>query len=197
MKKVFIIHGFGGIPNAGWLPWIMKELAKDKIYACVLPMPNSKKPVVLKWIDEISHAVNNALEDEIFLVGHSLGATAILKYLESISENDKIKCAVLVSGLISPLDPDNKESIYRDIDSFVIPHIDLDKVKNKTKKFVVLHSKDDPAVPFWQAEEISKTLDCEFVKNEKGGHFFILSEPIHYELPELLKILKEVLNENS
>ncbi|MFA6514897.1 MAG: alpha/beta hydrolase [Candidatus Paceibacterota bacterium] len=197
MKKVFIVHGFGGIPNAGWLPWIMKELAKDKTYACVLPMPDSKKPVVSKWVEEISHAVDNAPEEEIFLVGHSLGATAILKYLESIHENKKIPYVVLVSGLISSLEPENEQSVYRAIDSFVAPKIDLDKVKNKAEKFVVLHSKDDPAVPFWQAEEISKALDCEFITTEKGGHFYILAEPVMYEFPELLKILKEIIISNQ
>ena len=194
MKKIFIVHGFGGIPNGGWMPWLMQELAKKRIFACVLPMPDSKKPVVSKWIEEITHAVNNSPEDEIFLVGHSLGATAILKYLESIEGDKKIPGVVLVSGLISPLDPDNKESNYRKIDSFVVPPIDFEKVKNKANKFVILHSVDDPAVPFWHAEKLSKELDCKLVKVEKGGHFFILAEPICYELPPLLKILEEVIN---
>jgi len=194
MKKIFIVHGFGGIPNGGWMPWLMQELAKDKTFACVLPMPHSKTPVVKEWIEEISHAVDNSQEDEIFLVGHSLGATAILKYLESMGEDKKISGVVLVSGLISPLGPDDKESNYRAIDSFVVPPIDFEKVKNKANKFVILHSVDDPAVPFWHAEKLSKELDCKLVKVEKGGHFFILAEPICYELPELLKILEEVIN---
>jgi len=193
MKKIFIVHGFGGIPNGGWIPWLMAELAKKKISACALPMPNSKKPVVSKWIEEISHAVDNSPEDEIFLVGHSLGATAVLKYLEFLKENKKISGAILVSGLISPLEPENQNSIYRAIDSFVVSNVNFEEVKNKSEKFIVLHSTDDPAVPFSHAEVISKALDCKLVKVEKGGHFFILSEPICYELPELLKILEEVL----
>ena len=193
MKKIFIIHGFGGIPNGGWIPWLMEELAKKKIYACALPMPESKKPVVSKWIEEISCAVDNSPEDEIFLVGHSLGATAVLKYLEFAKENKKISSAVLVSGLVSPLEPDNINSNYRLIDSFVVPTINFNEVKNKSQKFIVLHSIDDPAVPFSHAEIISNSLDCELVKVEKGGHFFILSEPICYKVPELLGILEKVL----
>jgi len=26
MKRVFIIHGWGGNPEEGWLPWLKKEL---------------------------------------------------------------------------------------------------------------------------------------------------------------------------
>lgn len=189
MKKVFIVHGFGGIPNGGWIPWLMKELAKDSIYACALPMPDSKKPTVLKWIEEISHAVNNSPDDEIFLVGHSLGATAVLKYLEEYSQNKQIKRAVLVSGLISPLDPQNPESNYRAIDSFVEPEINFEKIKDKAEEFLVLHSVDDPAVPFCHAEKISKNLNCKLLKVDGRKHFFILTDPICYEIPELLELI--------
>jgi hypothetical protein len=192
MKKVFIIHGFGGIPNGGWIPWLMTELASKGVFACALPMPDSKKPIVSKWIEEISHAVNNSPDDEIFLVGHSLGATAVLKYLEFIKENKKISGVVLVSGLISPLESENQNSNYRAIDSFVLPQIDFEEVKNKAEKFIVLHSIDDPAVPFSHAEKISEALNCKLVKTEKGGHFFILAEPVCYKLLELLKILEEI-----
>lgn len=193
MKKVFIVHGFGGIPNGGWIPWLMQELAKKKVSACALPMPNSKKPVISKWIEEISHTVDNSPEDEIFLVGHSLGATAVLRYLEQIENDKKISGVVLVSGLISPLDLENPQSVYRGIDSFVDTSIDFEKIKNKANKFILLHSTDDPAVPFWHAEKISQELGCELVKVEKGGHFFILAEPICYELPELLDIILRVI----
>ena len=194
MKKVFIVHGFGGIPNAGWIPWLMEELAKKKVYACALPMPDSKRPVVSKWIEEITHAVDNAPDDEIFLVGHSLGASTVLKYLEQIPEGKKISGAVLMSGFVSPLEPENPESKYRAIDSFFTPEINLEKIKNKSDKFVVFHSTDDPAVPFSQALKISSGLGCKLVKVDKGGHFYILAEPICYEIPEVFEILEEILN---
>ena len=193
MKKVFIVHGFGGIPNGGWMPWLMEELFKKRIYSCVLPMPDAKNPTVPKWLEEISHAVNNSIGDEIFLVGHSLGATAVMKYLESIDESKKVVGAILVSGFSTPLDKENPDSKYRTFDSFFNPEINLENVKNKAEKFVVLHSTDDPAVPFTNAEKISSALNCELVRLEKGGHFFILSEPIYYQFPELLDIVIKLI----
>jgi len=189
MKKIFIVHGFGGIPNAGWIPWLLDQLGRKGIYACALPMPESKKPVLSKWIEEISHAVDNSPEDEICLVGHSLGATTVMKYLEQISESKKVSNAILVSGLMSPLQPEDSNSNYRAIDSFVVPPIDFEKVKSKANRFTVLHSVDDPAVPFWHAQKISEALNCELIKTEGKKHFFILSEPICYEIPELLEII--------
>lgn len=194
MKKVFIVHGFGGTPNAGWLPWLTKELGIRGVYACVLPMPESKWPVLSKWLEEVNHAVENSPNDEIILVGHSLGAATVLKYLEQYPEGKKFLGVVLVSGFFKPLDPEDPESNYRRFDSFFSLPVDFGKIKNKANKFFVLHSTDDPAVPFSNAEEISKTLDCELIKKEKGGHFFILSEPICYELPELLEIVLKIVN---
>lgn len=195
MKKVFIIHGFGGIPNGSWISWLMTELGKKDVYACSLPMPNPKNPIVSEWTDEINHAVNNCLkDDEIFLIGHSLGVPAILRYFEQSKQNKKISGVILVSGLIDPLDSKNKKSNFRKIDSFVFPFIDFRKIKNKAKKFVVFHSVDDPIVPFYHAEKISKELNCKLVKTKKGGHFFILSKPICYKIPKLLKEIESILN---
>ncbi|MEI7688676.1 MAG: alpha/beta fold hydrolase [Candidatus Nomurabacteria bacterium] len=194
MKKIFIIQGFGGIPNGGWISWIMQQFSKEKIYVCALPMPNPKNPVLSEWLEEISRAINNSQDDdELYIVGHSLGATTLLRYLEINPKNKKIAGVVFVSGVIHPLDIENKESNFRKIDSFLIPDIDLIKVKNKVNKVVSIHSKDDPIVPFIQGEELSKALSCEFIATEKGGHFYILAEPVLYEFPELLKILKELL----
>ena len=73
MKKVFIIHGFEGSPNGGWRPWLMGELEKHDIYACALSMPNPENPVCPEWIAEISRHVDQNNNDEVYLIGHSLG----------------------------------------------------------------------------------------------------------------------------
>jgi len=194
MKKVFIVHGFGGTPNGGWLSWLMKEFASRGIYACSLPMPNPKTPVVSEWVSMIDKCIGEPNE-ETFILGHSLGVPGVLHYLNSLGDGKKIGGAVLVSGLIEPLQPNDPESIYRKIDSFVVPKIDLNQSRNKAKKFIVIHSTDDPAVPFEHSGKIIKGLDCDLIKVEKGGHFFILSKPIVNELPiardAILKLLEE------
>ncbi|MBI4599005.1 alpha/beta hydrolase, partial [Candidatus Uhrbacteria bacterium] len=82
MKKVFIIHGFEGSPNGGWRPWLMAELEKQEIYACALSMPMPENPVCDEWVGEISRHIERNSDDKIYLVGHSLGVPAILRYLE-------------------------------------------------------------------------------------------------------------------
>jgi len=142
MKKVFIIHGFEGSPNGGWRPWLMGELEKQDIYSCALPMPKPENPNCDEWIEEISRQISS--EDEIYLVGHSLGSPAILRYLESPKAKN-IAGAVLVSC------PSEKNE-NRKIDSFMEGMFDFEKIKSKCQEFTVIHGDNDSAVPFshWQ-----------------------------------------------
>ncbi len=182
MKKVFLIHGFMGRPNGGWRPWLMAELNKDKIYACALPMPNPENPQRDEWVKAISDAVGD-FPEEVFLVGHSLGVPAILRYLETFSENKKIGGAILVSGPSSILNPENKESKLRKIDNFLDSPFDYISIKQKSKNFCVIHGESDDKVPLEHPKIISENLDCQKIILPNMGH---LDDNECFELSELL-----------
>jgi uncharacterized protein len=181
MKKVFIIHGFEGSPNGGWRPWLMGELEKQEIYACALPMPKPDNPDCAEWVEEISRNVTG--EDEIYLVGHSLGSPAILRYLES-PQAKNIAGAVLVSG------PSEKND-NRNIDSFMEGAFDFEKIKSKCKKFAVIHGDNDPAVPLNNAKFIADKMGCELIIIENGGHLNGSSGWI--QLPQCLEVLNKMI----
>lgn len=192
MKKVFIIHGFGGIPNGGWFPWLMKELAKEDIAATSLLMPNTKDPVVSEWVNTMHNFIGEP-SSEIFIIGHSLGVPAVLRYLESLPSDNSLGGVVLVSGFIESLEKDNSQSDFRKIDAFVNPLIDFVKIKSIPKYVVVVHGAKDKVVPFDHAEKISSSFGCKLVRVENGDHFSQKMEPICYELPEALEALKEMI----
>ncbi|MES2315463.1 MAG: alpha/beta hydrolase [Patescibacteria group bacterium] len=191
MKKVYIIHGFGGVPNGGWFPWLMRELAKESIFACSLPMPNTNNPNVTEWVEAIGSYIGEPSKDTI-IVGHSLGVPAILRYLESLKSGTSIGGILLVSGFIEPLETENPKSEFRKIDNFVNPPINFEKIKNISHEAIVLHGAKDLIVPFYHAEKISKGLECKLIKIENGDHFSQKIEPICYELPEVLEALNEM-----
>ncbi len=192
MKKVFIVHGFGGIPNGGWFPWLMKELALIDIPATSILMPDSHNPDVNKWSETINKYVGDDTENTI-LVGHSLGAPALLRYLERCLDDKKLGGLVLVAGVIEPLETDNPNSDFRKIDQFLIPEIDFEKIKNIPHAKVVIHGAKDPIVPFAHAEKISKGMNSELIAVPEGDHFSQKMEPICYELPVVLEALKKIL----
>ena len=186
MKKVFMIHGFNGEPNGGWRPWLMGELAKNDIYACALPMPTPDVPVKSEWIKTINEAVGVPTK-EIFLIGHSLGVPAILRYLEDLDKDSKIGGVVLVSGLAFVI----KEDGYEQVNTFLEGSFDFDHIKNVCNNFVIIHGDNDTNVPLSDAEELSKKLACDLIIIPNGGH--LNGSAGCYKLPEALDSLLKMI----
>lgn len=179
MKKVFIAHGFQGSPSGGWRPWLMAELENKEIYACALPMPNPDAPVVSEWVDEIARVVDMNPNDEICLVGHSLGVPAILRYLEG-NVSKKISKAVLVSG------PSEKNGNPK-IENFLEAPFNFEVIKNKVDEFYIIHGVNDPVVPFANAETLASELGGKLITVENGGH--LNGSSGWRQLPQALEVL--------
>lgn len=180
MKKVFIVHGFQGSPSGGWRPWLMAELEKHEIYACALPMPKPDAPVVSEWVNEIARVVDMNPDDEICLVGHSLGVPAIMRYLETTNSTKKISKVVLASG------PSEKNGNPK-IENFLETPFNFEVVKNKANEFYVIHGVNDPVVPFANAEVLSKELGGKLIPIENGGH--LNGSSGWRQLPQALEVL--------
>jgi hypothetical protein len=183
MKKVFIVHGFEGSPNGGWRPWLMSELEKTKIYACALSMPTPEKPIWSEWVKEIGRHVEQNKKDQIYLVGHSLGVPAILRYLER-TKSKNVKGAVLVSG---PIYKTKKKAI----NNFFKTSFDHKAIRSKTKKFLVIHGDNDPNVPLEQGRELAQELKGKLIVVKNGGH--LNGSSGWYSLPQCLDGLKEMV----
>ena len=183
MKKVFIVHGFEGSPNGGWRPWLMAELEKQEIYACALSMPNPENPICAEWVDEISRHTERNKNDEIYLVGHSLGAPAILRYLES-AQDVSIFGAVLVSG-------SSEKNENRKIDNFLDEPFDFGKIKSRCKKFSIIYGDNDPNVPLDNAKFLSQKLSSELIVVENGMH--LNGSAGWFSLPQCMEELKKMM----
>ncbi len=182
MKKVLLLHGFCGTPNGNWKPWILSELEKLDIYAASIALPSPNSPVPGAWVDEIAHQVVMDPDADVYLVGHSLGATAILRYLES-SDAKHISGAVLVSGPCMKND-------NRSIDSFLEKPFNFPKIKSMADHFAIIHSDNDPYVPIENAQILSKELNGELTIVSGGGHFNSASG--YFTFKEVLDSLKKM-----
>lgn len=163
----------------------MGELAKLNVYACALSMPSPEKPVCSEWVEEIVCHIERNKNDEIYLVGHSLGVPAILRYLESAPVGINIAGAVLVSGPCEKI-KDNKK-----IENFLNKPFDFKTIKSRAKGFVIIHGDNDPAVPLNHAEKLSKELNGKLIAVPNGGHLNGGSGWL--KLPECLDTLKEMM----
>lgn len=162
MKKVFIVHGFNSSPNSSWIPWLMGELKSKEVYACSLFMPTPESPICAEWVQEISRIIDKNKNDELYLVGYSLGVAAILNYLESVSDEKFFNGVVLVSGRCIKSNNQKTEGFYKEFDFKII--------KNKVKKFSVIHGDNDDRVLVFNGEKLAGELGVKLTIVVNGGH---------------------------
>lgn len=181
-KKLILVHGLAGSPESDWLPWLKGEM-ESKGWDVVAPaLPNADKPMVPEWVSTL-HQAAGKVDKNIYIVGYSLGCIATLRYLDNLANGVHIGGAILVAGFDNPLN--NKE-----MESFFYGPVNWEKAKRVCKKFVVLHSEDDPYVPADNGIRMKNKLNAKRLL-VNGYRHFSGSHGIH-TLPIVLQELLEI-----
>jgi predicted alpha/beta hydrolase family esterase len=115
------------------------------------------------------------------VVGSSLGATFLLKYL---SEN-KFPKKILQLHLVAPAVFDDKLTIER-LSTFKFNVNNIKKVENICKEIHVWHSKDDPIVSFRNSEIVKEKIPNAYLHVFKDRKHF--SQPA---FPEILEVINK------
>jgi uncharacterized protein len=186
-KRVFIIHRWSGSPAADWYPWLKVELEKRGFEVHVPEMPDADHPKIETWVPFLAKQIGK-LDEDTFLVGHSVGCQTILRFLESAKE--KVGGCVFVGGWL-PL-----KNLTADEKSVAKPWletpINFEKVRKATKNSTAIFSDNDPYVPLNNMKLFEQNLGAKIVLESKKGHF--TDEEGVKELPvvmnELLKLAK-------
>lgn len=190
MKKVFIIHGWGGSPEQDWLQWLKKELESREFKVEVPNMPDSMKPKIESWVSKLSKVVGEP-DKETYFVGHSVGCQAIIRYLEQLPENVKIGGIIFVAGWFNLKDETWDEDYTKEIaNPWINTQIDFEKVKQHTNKFIDIASNNDPYVPLSDINIFKEKLGAEIIMIGDKGH--ICEESGVKELPVVLNKLLEI-----
>ena len=163
MKKVFLIHGWGGYPEEGWLPWLKKKLEARWFEVFVPAMPDAEHPQMGVWLKHLSRILGIP-DQNYYLVGHSLGCMTIFRYLETLKKNQKIGGAVLVAGFTSNLG-------FEELNSFFKKPIAWEKIKSHCPRFTAVHSDNDPYVSVHYGEFFKEKLGAEVVIEHAKKHF--------------------------
>ncbi len=181
-KRVFIIHGWAGHPQENWFPWLKRKLERHGVQVTVPALPNPTNPEMSEWVSAIAQVVGQP-DENTFLVGHSLGCIAILRYLEGLPAGQKVGGAVLVAGF--------SESIgIPEIKSFFVTALDYQKVKNTCSTFIAVNSTTDPFVPLEKGTVLRDKLSAELIVVPDAGH--LNQESGFLKLPIILKKIVEV-----
>jgi len=129
-------------------------------------------------------------DEDVYLIGHSIGCVAILRYLETLSESQKIAGVVFVAGFTENVG-------FDEIQNFFETSIDLEKIKTKSKNgFVAIHSDDDPYVDLKYADVFREKLGAEIIIKHNAKHFSgaIEGEDSCVELPDVILNVEKLAN---
>lgn len=189
-KRVFIIHGWGGNPDEPMLKWVRESLQVKGCEVLAPLMPHPDVPTIDDWVNFLKETIKD-LDENTILIGHSVGCQTIIRYLESLPENEKAGQVVLIAPwMILSLENLGEDEDPEIAKPWMETPIDFDKVKLHSDNFTGIFSTDDPFVPLSVNENLLKEkLGAKTIVLENKGHF--TEEDGVTELPE---VLTEILN---
>ena len=194
MKQIVLIHGGSSFDNyerylnslkngsinyerllwaQKWREWLAQEIVDADV---LLPdFPNKQNAQYEEWKIYFEKLLP-LLGDDVQLVGYSLGAMFLARYLHESPLDSPVRRLVLVS-------PCYDDESVEDLGSFrVMSATGLDK---SAREIHLFHSKDDPVVPFTELAKFQRDLPTATVHIfEDHNHFFQSTFP---ELKELLE----------
>ena len=193
MRQVFIFHGGDSFSSydsyindlknrqldyermkkrPGWREWLATELTDSDV---LFPtMPNSANAVYNEWAI-VFKKLTDLFDDDVRLVGLSLGAMFLAKYLNANQLATPVQQLHLLAGAY---DIANEDLGSFRIDSAV-------NLPGEAQQIHLYHSQDDPVVPFSELAKFQKDLPDAVVHTfTDRGHFS------DETFPELLKLLK-------
>jgi predicted alpha/beta hydrolase family esterase len=172
-----IAHGWADDPTKGWIAWLISQLKQRGIEAIAPQFPEPKRPDIAAWLKVLAEAVGQP-DQELVLVGHSLGCLIVLKYLSSPTLAP-IAGMVLVAGMPTT------ES-WRPPDLYPIEYA---KVEQLAPKRICIYSNDDDKVEPVRTKELAKLTKSQLILDPDQGHFAGL-----HGVTELPSALKAVLS---
>lgn len=181
MREVLFVHSAG--PQGHFegsdflLTYLRKALGNE--YALVCPeMPDPENPHYDIWKNTLKKEFTS-LHNDVMVVGHSLGASVVLKYLSESNQSKPIAGLFLIAA------PYWGEPDW-EVEEYILPDNFSEKLPYVQHVFLY-HSHDDEVVPVNHLERYA----AEFPKAEvrefnKGGHLFSKG------LPELVNDIQNL-----
>jgi hypothetical protein len=139
-------------------------------------MPHAESPTIAEWVGFIAGLVGEP-DEQTVMVGHSIGAQAVVRYLERLGAAGKSvgKTVLVASGF--PMGLPRAEAVaMAEGDEVLVPWltvgVDAGMIKKAAGTCTVILSDDDPYIELGRAEaEFRAALDPHIVIEHSKGHF--------------------------
>lgn len=183
MKNALILHGTEGHSKENWFDWLKTELENNGYKVWVPDLPGADKPNIQRYNKFLFENKDWSFNKDTIIIGHSSGAVAILGLLQALPEKITVDTCYLVGAFKDNLNWDALNDLF-------LEPFDFELIKKKAKKFVFIHSDNDPYCPLEHAQYLSSKLDGELIVLPGQFHFSIGSAGEKYkEFPLLLDLI--------
>lgn len=184
--KFVILHGTDANHTSNWFPWLKTELESRGHEVWVPDLPDASHPDPEKYTAFLL-ASGRDFSDSVF-VGHSSGSLEILSLAAALPDSVKLRAAIMVGSFTERMLEDPSWQMLAKL--FDKP-FDFEKIKQRIRSFIFVHSEDDPYCPIEQAEYLYSKLGGEFIRFNGMGHFSASLDPRFTQFPELLQIIEQ------
>ena len=189
MKNALILHGAGNNSQGNWFPWLKAEL-ENKAYTVWSPdLPNSDIPNQTEWLRTIFANKEWKFDEQSIIVGHSAGATLILRILENLPPETKLNKAILVGGVV---ELGTKPQYFQYKKSLVENPFNWQKIKESAQEFYFIHSDNDPyECGEEQGKIMHKHLGGKLIIKPGEGHFNLERSEGYKQFPFILELIEK------
>jgi predicted alpha/beta hydrolase family esterase len=183
MNHAIIVHGWKGKPESNWKPWLQKELVERGWEVDAPPMPDTDHPLAEAWVAQLAQTIGEP-SPTTYLIGHSLGCIAILRYLEALQGDQKVGAVIMVAGFGKKFDGYQGQH-----DSFFDHDLKWERIRKHCNNFAAIYSDNDTHIKLDQMELFRTQLGAKGVVLHGMGHFGSVDGV--FEVPV---VLEELLN---
>lgn len=178
MTTAYLIHGTSSRDD-DWFPWL-EQAAQPEVELKRLFLPDPYQPVQADWNAAVDEQI--PAKDGLILIAHSLGCVTALRFVA----RHRLMHAnlILVGAFDQPLPG------YPDLDEFMQPAPQYDRITPKLDQAVVITAVDDPIAPFELAVKVAEQLQADLIARKQGGHF--LASDGYAQFPLVLEELQKL-----
>lgn len=191
MSEIVVAHGYGSTDDSVWFPYLKERLAVAGHRVTVPRLPDTATPRLEPWRKTFGEAALAAGPAEsTVLVGHSIGAVNVLRFLEQC---DPAAHGVFAGVLLVAASA--HEVGYDELAEFFEGGFAWERIRRSARQFRVLQAMDDPVNQPDPTEHVRlfvEGLGATAVVTPTGGHFGATPDD-HVEVPEAVRLVAELL----
>lgn len=181
-SNVIITHGSYGYPEENWFGWLKNKLAEEGIVCQVPAFSTPLNQHLNTWLMEFQKTAT-FINSHSILIGHSLGAAFILRWLER--NHISVQAVILVGAFIGTIEDERFDIINQ---SFFQMPFNWEKLKKNSHYFISYYGTDDKYVKRDQYDSIAQSLNARKIIIANAGHFN--SEAGYSHFPQLLSLIR-------